>query len=234
MHIAELRSLTYGIPVLAILVLLCWCETSPGDDVIFADDFEAGLSSQWNVTGISRDDFRIIDGGLELRVQPGKLSDVTPMLAVAIPAQESDVLIASVEVTIPDRFTEPSELAGLFLTADGKLEFGAKKQNIDGYLLFSPGQPEFIGQPGEEGDSDKYTVRYWPAANVSGPLRIVVRNDFAYFQVGPSPKGDYLSLFHSAIEKGRKQRGFALVAAGGPDKGAHWVRFDNFRIMRVK
>jgi hypothetical protein len=65
------------------------------------------------------------------------------------------------------------QLRNLF-TAEGKLESGAKKQYVDGHLFFPLANPSL---------SDN---------QVSGPLRIIVRNDFAYFQVGPTGEGNYL------------------------------------------
>jgi hypothetical protein len=199
--------------------------------VLFEDDFDDGLSSKWQTVGLAKQDYRIRDGGLELRVQPGKLTRDTPMFKVILPFAPSEIIVASVEVTVLDRFTEPAEFAGLFLTAERGVEFGGKKQYMDGHLVFSPGNVEFIGQPGEEGDPAKYTLQYWPADKDAGPLRILVRNHYAYFQVGPSLEGKYLNFFHSAIRKNEKERGFGLVAAGGPDDAVHWVRFDNFRVF---
>ena len=50
-------------------------------------------------------------------------------------------------------------------------------------------------------------------------------------QVGPSTDGKYLNFFHSAIGEEPK-RGFGLSASGGPSDKEHWVRFDNFRVVR--
>ena len=65
-----------------------------------------------------------------------------------------------------------------------------------------------------------------------GKVLSVVDRRYAFFQVGPSASGEYLNFFHSAIRNAKKERGFALVAAGAPDDKAHWVRFDDFRVAR--
>ncbi|MFO1043341.1 MAG: hypothetical protein U0941_16275 [Planctomycetaceae bacterium] len=215
------------------LVPALWTSQVHGDEVVFADDFDSGLSSKWKMAGVRADDYRIRDGGLELRVQPGTLTDKSPMVRVTIPYEEADVLIASVDITPLDPFSEQSEAAGIYLTADGRPEFGTRKQLIDGHLVFSPAQPEFVGQAGEEGDSEKYVLRFWPATRESGPLRVILRNNVAYAQTGPSSQGKYRNLFHSALVKA-PERGFALVATGGPVGKPHWVRFDNFRIIRSR
>lgn len=227
-------SVTCQVVVALSLIRAVWPTQTRGDDVVFADDFDSGLSSEWNIATIPAEDYRLRDGALELRVQPGMLTDKTPMLSVTIPHKTSEALIASVDITPLDPLSEQSEAAGLYLTSDGKPEFGTRKQLIDGHLVFSPAQPEFFGQPGEEGDPEKYALRFWPATKESGSLRVIVRDNVAYAQTGPSSEGKYRNLFHSALVKDPQQRGFALVATGGPVSKAHWVRFDNFRIVRSR
>ena len=118
------------------------------------------------------------------------------------------------------------------MTDQRSMDFGGKKQLKHGRLVSSPGRYDFIGKPGEEGEPSKYTVKYWPADKDAGALRIIVRSNYAHFQVGPSSEGRYLNFFHSAIGTDEKERGFCLVAAGGPKDAVHWVRFDNFRVSK--
>lgn len=111
-----------------------------GEEVLFEDDFDKGLSSKWQVVGLKKEDYRIRDGGLELRVQPGKWTRETPMLKVLLPFATSNTVVASVDVTILDEFTKDGEFAGLCLIADGDVEFTVKKLLADGKLLLSPGK----------------------------------------------------------------------------------------------
>ncbi len=203
-----------------------------GEDVLFEDNFDGALSPKWQAVGLAKDDYRIRDSGLEIRVQPGRRTRDTPMLLVLLPFKTSESVIASVEVTPLDQFTSPDESAGLFLTDADTREFGAEKRNLDGHLVFSPGNDEFIGEEGEEGDPQQYALKFWPANEVDGPLRIIVREHYAHFQVGPSRKGKYLNFFHSALRENEPKRGFCLSASGGPSDRDHWVRFDNFRVIR--
>jgi hypothetical protein len=203
-----------------------------GEEVLFEDDFHGTLSPEWRAVGLKKDDYRIRDGGLEMRVQPGRRTRDTPMLMVLLPFKTSEFVTASVEVTLLDQFTEPTESAGLFLTDADSREFGGEKRNLNGHLVFSPGNVEFVGEEGEEGDPQQYALKFWPANEVYGPLRIIVRGHYGHFQVGPSRKGKYLNFFHSALRKNEPERGFCLSASGGPLDRDHWVRFDNFRVTR--
>ena len=220
--------------IVGILTCACWSAAwhAEGEEVLFEDDFNGSLATEWRAVGLKEGDYRIRNGGLEMRVQPGRPTRDTPMLLVILPFLVSETVIASVEVTLLDRFTEPEESAGLFLTDADSREFGGQKMYLKGRLVFSPGQDEFIGEEGEEGDPQKYAVKFWPANEDAGAIRIIVRGNYGHFQVGPSTKGKYLNFFHSALRVNEPQRGFCLSASGGPPGKEHWVRFDNFRVTR--
>jgi hypothetical protein len=199
--------------------------------VLFEDTFDERLSDRWQVIGLDKDDYRVHDGALEVRVQPDR-PGALPMLKVDLPFTTAGTVEASVDVSVVDGPLRRGEFAGLCLTDPAGPEFTVRKTNIDGYFVFAPGEPEFIGEEGQEGDPGKYTVKYWPADEAAGPLRIIVRGDYAYFQVGPSAEEKYQTFFHSAISSADEGLGFGLRAAGGDDGGERWVRFDNFRVRR--
>jgi len=205
---------------------------SKGDDVLFEDDFRSGMSDKWQIVGLDKSDYRVRDGGLEMRVQPGSLSADTPMLRLPLSFTSADTVVVSVKVTLLDEFTQDHEFAGVFLLADNGREFAAKKERVDGKLVFAPGDYEFQGESGEEGDPAKYEVNYTAESKEAGPLRIVVDRGNAFYQVGPSADDKYLNFFHSAIRKVTNQRGFCLAAAGAHAGSSHWVRFEDFRVFR--
>jgi hypothetical protein len=221
--------------VLAVIAFVfCLVKLPNGDaqTVLFEDTFDGALSDKWQIVGLDREDYRVRDGALELRVKPDPKKQPRPMLKVDLPFTTAETVEASVEVTIVGEQLQRGELAGLCLTDKDGTAFTARKTNIDGYFVFAPGEVEFIGKPGEEGDPGKYTVKYWPADPSAGAIRVIVRGDYAYFQVGPSSDGKYRTFFHSAIRAGDKGLGFALIAAGGSGDGVRWVRFDNFRVTK--
>jgi hypothetical protein len=202
-------------------------------EVLFEDNFDKGLSEKWQIVGLEKDDYRIRDGGLELRVPAGKLGEDTGMVKVMLPFKVGDTVTASVRVTPLDEFSEEGERAGVFLLDESGREFAAKKQFVGGKLVFAPGHYEFRGKPGEEGDVEKYVVSYTAAAPDAGPLRIIVRGGYGFFQVGPHDKKDeYLNFFHSALRRDSTERGIGLSTAGAPEGKEHWVRFDDFRVER--
>ena len=222
---------TTTLPAVALFVLGIASPTF-AEDVLFADYFKNGLSEKWEVVGLHKKDYRVRDGGLEMRVQPGKLSDKGPMFKVVLPFTAADTVIVSVRVTLLNPLTVENEFAGVHLLTNGSREFSAKKQRIDGKTVFAPGKYQFIGKPGERGDPEKYTITYANESDQAGPLRIIVDRGNALFQVGPSLDDKYQNFFHSAIGQKATSRGSCLTAAGAPDKAEHWVRFTEFRVVK--
>lgn len=215
-----------------VFVMSLWQPLCHGEEILFEDTFDKVLSSRWEAVGLARDDYRIRDGGLEIRIQESGSSKKTPLLQVHLPFKTEDSVTATVDVSVVDQPLHRNEFAGLCLLEEGSPSFTVRKVNIDGYFLLAPGEVGFIGNKGEEGDPGKYTVKYWPADKAAGPLRILVHRHYAYFQTGPSTDGNYKTYFHSAIHPKEKGLGFGLTATGGSERSERWVRFDNFRVTR--
>jgi hypothetical protein len=217
--------------IIAFMSLLLFAITAVGEQVLFEDNFEHELLDKWQVVGLGKEDYRVRRGGLEMRVQPGKLTKETPILKLKLPFNATSSLIVSVKVSVLDDFTEDHEFAGVhLLKKSGPSSFRAKKERVTGKLVFSPGYYQFKGKPGEEGDPKEYDVKYTPATPEAGPLRIIVDRGMAFFQVGPSANNKYLNFFHSAIQG--EFQGVCLVAAGAPKGASHWVRFESFRVLK--
>lgn len=224
-----MRAMMFGVAGLAVLLVPA---SGFAEDVLFEDNFKDGLSKKWEVVGLDKKDYRVKDGGFEMRVQNGAPKEKPPMIKVILPFKSTETVIASVEVTLLDEFTVDKEYAGVSLMTDGSPEFAAKKERVNGKLVFAPGKYIFKGKPGEEGDVEKYEVKYTEVPKDPAALRIIADRGIAFFQVGPFAKDEYKTFFHSAIHKDVKERGFCLTAEGAPDKAGHWVRFTKFKVVK--
>ena len=56
--------------VTSIVVCLLCSRQCLGEDPLFEDDFNNGLSSKWQAVGLKTEDYRIRDGGLEWGFSP--------------------------------------------------------------------------------------------------------------------------------------------------------------------
>lgn len=214
------------------LVSSCLTTSCFADDLMFQDLFDQEISARWQAVGLTKDDYRVRAGGLEVRAKSVSRSESIPFLKVDLPFTTDDTVFASVDVSVLGEPLPRGAYAGLALTdADGPV-FTIRKTNIDGFFVFAPGEVEFIGQPGQEGDPSNFTVKYWPAKAEAGPLRVILRGSYAHAQVGPSSTGQYKTFFHSAIKEAKEGLGFGLIAIKNQADGEHWVRFDNFRVRK--
>src|SRR5688572_26355502 len=105
-----LRSLVWAIAAIFLAGSARWCVA---EEILFEDSFDGALSPQWKAIGLEPDDYRVRNGSLEMRVQPGHKKGAAPMLMVLLPFTTDDTVTASVELSLIDRFTEPAESAGL-------------------------------------------------------------------------------------------------------------------------
>jgi hypothetical protein len=227
--------LTYLLASLAAsLIGAVTANQAVAEEVLFEDSFDKGLSDKWKIVGFEKSDYRLRDGGLEVRVQPTPEPGKAPMIQIVLPFTTDDMVSASVKVTLLDKFTEEAEFAGMYLTDESGIEFAAKKQIVNRQMMFAPGRYKFIGKEGEQGNPDKFDVIYTVALPEAGPLRILVHGGYGYFQVGPADadRDKYLNFFHSALRKDSKVRGFCLTTWGAPKDKEHWVRFDDFKVVR--
>jgi hypothetical protein len=221
------RLFTFAIACVALV-----SSQSFAEEVLFEDNFERGLSAKWNVVGLKKSDYRVGDGCLEMRVQSGAWSDKTPHIRVVLPFTTRETVTVSVKVTPMNKFTNEGEFAGVGLLDETGSEFTVKKQLVGEKLVYSPGRYIFKGKDGEEGDPGKYEIKYTEVSDEAGPLRILSDRGYGYFQVGPSPKDEYLNFFHSALREEKKERGIYLIAVGAPKDAEHWVRFEAVRVSR--
>jgi regulation of enolase protein 1 (concanavalin A-like superfamily) len=110
--------------------------------------------------------------------------------------------------------SEQYEQAGLGWYLDGKLAFKFVKERIDGKVYVFPGKKEM----------DAATVQ----------LRLVVRAGKVTAQYRPDAKGDFQTAFAAdAPQSGKARAQIGLMCFHGPKDSEHWIRFDDFRIVRL-
>lgn len=201
-----------------------------GEEGEFVDSFETGLAPGWQAIGLEPDDYRIREGGLEIRVGGSQEGMRRLRVPFAIGPEESGV--ASVEVTIVEGSLERGESAGIQFYRNDSVLFSVRKTNINGFLVLAPAEVKFEGEDGDEDDPNLYSTKYWPANPERGPLRIVIRGSYAHFQVGPSASGKYATYFHSAITDEPGESGFELYVESVREDSDCWVRFDNVKLSK--
>ncbi len=178
----------------------------------FADSFEGKLGPGWRWLREDKKAWRIKDGGLEIRVQPGKANNVRNALVRPAPDRGKGPFAVDVTVTNHTLPTVQFEQAGITWYHNGRPRMKLVKELIDGKLYIIPGRKPM----------DAKTVQ----------LRLVVSGDQWTAQYRPDAKGTFLTAAAGRLP-GKGTDEISIQCYNGPPKADHWIRFDDFRITRL-
>ena len=200
--------------------LCCGCLLAAEPEVVFKDGFKGKPDKAWKWIREEPKAWRIKDAALEIRVQPGKADTVKNALVRKAPDRRKGKYAIEVTVTNTAKPTQQYEQAGITWYHKGKPVFKLVKELIDGKTWIIPGRK--------------------PMPTKSVRLRLVVTADRWIAQYRPVGKQK---------EAKKKPRKFLTAAEGklpppgedevsiqcynGPPDAEHWIRFDDFRIVRL-
>jgi len=182
--------------------------------VVFEDRFEGKLAQGWTWLREDKPAWRIRADGLEIRVQPGKAGTVKNALIRDIPDRTRGKWIFEVNVTNVSEPIQQYEQAGMTWYHDGKPIFKLVKERVDGKTVIVPGKIPI---------SEK-TVR----------LRLTVEGDHYSAEFRPQGRDEWRQTATGTLPpagKGKDQ--ISLQCYDGPPDAEHWMRFDDFRILRL-
>jgi nicotinamidase-related amidase len=181
--------------------------------VVFEDRFEGRLGPGWEWLRENPDGWRIRDGGLEIRVEPGMADSVRN--ALVRPAPDRSRGRYAIEVTLRNLadLTEQYEQAGLTWYSDGRPVFKLVKELVHGEgLIMIPSRK--------------------PMTRERVQLRLIVSANHYVAQYRPDGQGDFVTAAAGPLEPSKNEQ-ISLQGYHGPADQAHWVRFEQFRIIRL-
>ena len=200
--------------------LCCGWLLAAEPEVVFKDTFKEKLDKSWKWIREDRKAWRIKDAALEIRVQPGKAGTVKNALVCKAPDRSKGKYAIEVTVTNLAKPTQQFEQAGITLYHKGKPGLKLVKELIDGKTWIIPARK--------------------PMPTKSVRLRLIVTADRWIAQYRPEGKEK---------EGKKKQKKFLTAAEGklpapgedevsiqcynGPADAEHWIRFDDFRIVKL-
>jgi hypothetical protein len=186
--------------------------SSSEEQLVFQDSFDGSLKADWIWLREHPECWRIQDGGLEIRVEPGVADTVRNALLRPAPSRHEGTFAIEVTVTNHTLPTIQYEQAGITWYCDGKPVFKEVKELIDGDLFIIPGRTAMAAK----------SVR----------LRLIVTADSWEAQFRPD--GD--SEFHTS-ETGElpapADDQVSLQCYNGPPDEEHWIRFEDFTIRKL-
>ena len=193
---------------------LVWCGSLPAAEpqVVFEDGFKGKLDKGWTWLREDRKTWRIKDDGLEICVEPGVAKTVKNALLRAAPDRKEGKFAVEVTVTNTAPPTRQYEQAGITWYHEGKPVFKLVKELIDGKLWIIPGKK--------------------PMTAKSVQLRLIVTAEGWTAQYRPDAKGKFLTAAEGKLPPPGKDQ-VSIQCYNGPPDAEHWIRFDDFRILKL-
>lgn len=181
-------------------------------EVLFSDSFDQRLGPGWSWLREDPAAWRIKDGALEIRVQPGDAQTVRNALVRAAPDRAQGRFAIEVTVTNLRQPVRQYEQAGLTWYCGGKPVFKLVKELVDGQLMIIPGR--------------------CPMTNPTVQLRLIVAADRYTAQFRPGGQGPFQTAASGKLPPPDNDQ-VSLQCYHGPPDREHWIRFDDFRILKL-
>lgn len=179
---------------------------------VFEDGCAGKLGDGWSWLREDSAAWRLQDGALEIRVQPGVADTVKNALVRKAPDRREGKFAIEVTVTNLAPPTQQFEQAGITWYHDGKPVFKLVHERIDGSLYIIPGRKPLAAQ----------TVQ----------LRLIVTADSWTAQFRADGKGEFETAETGPLPAPGDDQ-VSLQCYNGPPDAEHWFRFDDFRIVKL-
>lgn len=196
-----------------VALLMLGSFVSAGEpNVLFEDTFDKKPGHGWTWLRENKDAWRIKDGGLEIRVEPGGGNTVKNALLRKAPDRSKKKFSVEVSVTFTADPTQQYEQAGITWYHQKKPVFKLVHEQIDGKTWIIPGRKPAPGKTVQLRllvDGTRWTAQF--RENLKGEFQTAASGQL------PAPGDDQLSI----------------QCYNGPPLAEHWIRFDDFRIVEL-
>ncbi|MHC4116848.1 MAG: family 16 glycoside hydrolase [Planctomycetota bacterium] len=180
--------------------------------VIFEDSFESRPAEGWVWLRENSSAWRMKEGALEIRVEPGVARTVKNALVRRAPDRSRGRYAIDVTVTNTTKPTQQYEQAGITWYNNGKPVFKLVKELVDGELMIIPGRK--------------------PMTSETVQLRLIVSADTFVAQFRPAAKGKFQTAATGKLPAPADDQ-VSIQCYNGPPNAEHWIRFDDFRILQL-
>lgn len=180
--------------------------------ILFADAFDGKLDPDWSWLRENPDRWRLARPGLEIAIEPGLADTVRNALLRPAPSRADGPYAVEVTVYNHTSPTQQYEQAGITWYQNGQPVFKQVKERIDDGLYIIPGR---VAMPTQ-------SVR----------LRLVVGPDSWQAQFRPEGAAGFQTAAQGELPPADDEQ-VSLQGYHGPADALHWIRFEDFRIVRV-
>lgn len=180
--------------------------------VTFKEKFDGALDGGWTWLRENPQSWRLRQGALEIRVEPGLAHNVKNALVRKAPDRSRGKYAIDVTVTNKAKPVQQYEQAGITWYNNGKPVFKLVKELVDGELMIIPGRK--------------------PVSNKTVQLRLIVTKGNFIAQFRPNAEGKFQTAAAGTLPAPGDDQ-VSIQCYNGPANAKHWIRFDDFRILEL-
>jgi hypothetical protein len=201
--------------VLALLVLVSTATVRPAaaPKMVFEDRLVGKLGNGWTWLRENPKEWRTKNGGLEIHVEPGLAHNVRNALLYPAPDRSKGKYRIEVTVVFTAPPTNQYEQAGITWYQKGQPVFKLVHEHIDGKEYIIPGKV--------------------PAPEKTVRLRLLVTKEKYTAQFQPNARGEFKTVASGNLAPSTKEQ-VSIQCYNGPTDAKHWVRFSDFRIVKME
>ncbi len=220
----------------AVSLLLFGSPASAADpEPVFEDRFDGKLTEGWTWLRENSEAWRIRENALEIRVQPGDAGTVRNALLRKAPDRSQGKFAIDVTVSNHTVPTQQYEQAGITWYNKGRPVFKLVKERVDGQLMIIPGRKPMTNEMVQLRlivTHDSWTAQFRPlpvpASSAPRPSPLAPSQS----PPAPQPSGDFQTADQGKLPPPGDDQ-VSLQCYHGPPDAEHWIRFDNFRIVKL-
>ncbi len=195
-----------------LLLQACLVASAAQPQAVFEDRFDGKLGEGWTWLRENPPAWRLRENALEIHVQPGDASTVQNALVRRAPDRSQGAFALEVTVANASRPIRQYEQAGITWYHDQKPILKLVKELVDGQLMIIPGRK--------------------PMTNDTVQLRLIVTADTWTAQFRPGGQGEFLTAETGKLPPPGDDQ-VSLQCYHGPPDAEHWIRFHDFRILKL-
>jgi hypothetical protein len=195
-----------------VLLPACFPVLAAEPQVVFEDRFDGQLAQGWTWLRETPAAWRLRENALEIHVQPGDANTVRNALLRPAPDRSQGRFAVEVTVANAKTPTRQFEQAGITWYHDKKPVIKLVKELVDGQLMIIPGRR--------------------PMTNQTVQLRLIVTADTWTAQFRPGGQGEFQTADTGKLPAPGDDQ-VSLQCYHGPPEAEHWIRFDDFRILKL-
>jgi regulation of enolase protein 1 (concanavalin A-like superfamily) len=206
----------------ALLLVAFFSPELRAAEQVFRDDFKSGLADGWSWRRENKSAWRITNGALEIRVEPGNMwggaNDAKNVLVRRVPDPANGEV--EISVTVSNKPTEQYEQVDLVWYYDDGHQVKVGQELVDGKLSIVMGR--------EERDRTR-TIAIIPLDALRVQLRFLAKGNRIRGQFRPDAAGEWREAGECDLPVGGEPHA-ALQCYQGPARTGHWARLTDFSV----